>query len=261
MTPINTITSTAAPLPLPNIDTDQIIPKQFLKRIERTGYGDFLFYDHRYLFDAAGHPTPNPAFVRQLPRARRLGHQPIRLPRHHRPHLRRHLLLQRRQERPHPLPPHRSRNRNPHPAQHRQPRPPHHHLARSPNRHRRRRLPRHLRHRPLPQTLPPQRPRRHRTNPPPRRRPQRLRNQTQHRILAITKIPTRHLVFRRHPERSEGPRILLSSAKGATYTSLGRSPRYRHTKSQRAEGPRYKSLEQHGSDHAKHLNLGLRTQR
>ena len=35
-----------------NIDTDQIIPKQFLKRIERTGYGDFLFYDWR--FDAAG---------------------------------------------------------------------------------------------------------------------------------------------------------------------------------------------------------------
>ena len=36
----------------PNIDTDQIIPKQFLKRIERTGYGEFLFYDWR--FDANG---------------------------------------------------------------------------------------------------------------------------------------------------------------------------------------------------------------
>jgi 3-isopropylmalate/(R)-2-methylmalate dehydratase small subunit len=36
----------------PNIDTDQIIPKQFLKRIERTGYGEFLFYDWR--FDADG---------------------------------------------------------------------------------------------------------------------------------------------------------------------------------------------------------------
>jgi 3-isopropylmalate/(R)-2-methylmalate dehydratase small subunit len=48
MTPINTITSTAVPLALPNIDTDQIIPKQFLKRIERTGYGDFLFFDWRY---------------------------------------------------------------------------------------------------------------------------------------------------------------------------------------------------------------------
>ena len=40
MHPINKLTSTAAPLPLPNIDTDQIIPKQFLKRIERDGYGD-----------------------------------------------------------------------------------------------------------------------------------------------------------------------------------------------------------------------------
>jgi 3-isopropylmalate/(R)-2-methylmalate dehydratase small subunit len=67
MTPINTLTSTAAPLPLPNIDTDQIIPKQFLKRIERTGYGDFLFYDWRYNFDAAGHTTPNPDFVLNKP--------------------------------------------------------------------------------------------------------------------------------------------------------------------------------------------------
>lgn len=35
----------------PNIDTDQIIPKQFLKRIERTGYGEFLFYDWRFNAD------------------------------------------------------------------------------------------------------------------------------------------------------------------------------------------------------------------
>ena len=48
MEPINILTSKAVPLPLPNIDTDQIIPKQFLKRIERTGYGDFLFFDWRY---------------------------------------------------------------------------------------------------------------------------------------------------------------------------------------------------------------------
>jgi 3-isopropylmalate/(R)-2-methylmalate dehydratase small subunit len=38
-----------APLDRPNVDTDQIIPKQFLKRIERTGFGEFLFYDWRYL--------------------------------------------------------------------------------------------------------------------------------------------------------------------------------------------------------------------
>lgn len=37
----------------PNIDTDQIIPKQFLKRIERTGYGEFLFYDWRFHSDGS----------------------------------------------------------------------------------------------------------------------------------------------------------------------------------------------------------------
>lgn len=45
------------PLLQANIDTDQIIPKQFLKRTERTGYGAFLFYDWR--FGADGRPTPN----------------------------------------------------------------------------------------------------------------------------------------------------------------------------------------------------------
>ena len=37
-----------APLDRVNVDTDQIIPKQFLKRIERTGFGKFAFYDWRY---------------------------------------------------------------------------------------------------------------------------------------------------------------------------------------------------------------------
>ncbi len=46
-----------APLDRSNVDTDQIIPKQFLKRIERTGYGEFLFYDWRY--DAEGKPKPD----------------------------------------------------------------------------------------------------------------------------------------------------------------------------------------------------------
>ena len=45
MQPINVLTSIAAPLDISNIDTDQIIPKQFLKRVERTGFGEFLFYD------------------------------------------------------------------------------------------------------------------------------------------------------------------------------------------------------------------------
>ena len=72
MTPINTLTSTAAPLPLPNIDTDQIIPKQFLKRIERTGYGDFLFYDWRRIQEGPGISAedvgkPDPDFVLNNP--------------------------------------------------------------------------------------------------------------------------------------------------------------------------------------------------
>jgi len=47
MEPFRTLTSLAAPLDRANVDTDQIIPKQFLKRIEHTGYGDFLFFDWR----------------------------------------------------------------------------------------------------------------------------------------------------------------------------------------------------------------------
>ena len=66
MEPINVLTSTAVPLPLPNIDTDQIIPKQFLKRIERTGYGDFLFFDWRQTPE--GNPVPE--FVLNNPRYR-----------------------------------------------------------------------------------------------------------------------------------------------------------------------------------------------
>ena len=56
MEPFRTLTSLAAPLDRTNVDTDQIIPKQFLKRIERTGYGDFLFYDWRN--NAAGEADP-----------------------------------------------------------------------------------------------------------------------------------------------------------------------------------------------------------
>ncbi len=45
MKPFRVHRGLAAPLDRPNVDTDQIIPKQFLKRIERTGFGEFLFYD------------------------------------------------------------------------------------------------------------------------------------------------------------------------------------------------------------------------
>lgn len=41
------IDSTMLPIPMSNVDTDQIMPKQFLKRVERSGYGEFLFYDWR----------------------------------------------------------------------------------------------------------------------------------------------------------------------------------------------------------------------
>jgi len=47
MEKFRTLTSKVMPLDRVNVDTDQIIPKQFLKRIERTGYGDFLFFDWR----------------------------------------------------------------------------------------------------------------------------------------------------------------------------------------------------------------------
>lgn len=67
MIAINTITSTAVPLPLPNIDTDQIIPKQFLKRVERTGYGTFLFYDWRYDLDTPDHVEERKEFVLNKP--------------------------------------------------------------------------------------------------------------------------------------------------------------------------------------------------
>jgi 3-isopropylmalate/(R)-2-methylmalate dehydratase small subunit len=47
MQPFRTVTGVLAPLDRANVDTDQIIPKQFLKRIERSGFGPFLFYDWR----------------------------------------------------------------------------------------------------------------------------------------------------------------------------------------------------------------------
>lgn len=64
MEPFRTLTSLAAPLDRANVDTDQIIPKQFLKRIERTGYGDFLFFDWRQTPDG----KPVAEFVLNDPR-------------------------------------------------------------------------------------------------------------------------------------------------------------------------------------------------
>jgi 3-isopropylmalate/(R)-2-methylmalate dehydratase small subunit len=63
MEPFRVHSGIAAPLERANVDTDQIIPKQFLKRVERTGFGQFLFFDWRFLPDG----SPNPEFVLNQP--------------------------------------------------------------------------------------------------------------------------------------------------------------------------------------------------
>ncbi len=65
MEPFVRHTGTAVALNRVNVDTDQIIPKQFLKRIERTGFGEFLFFDWRYREDG----SPNPDFELNAPAA------------------------------------------------------------------------------------------------------------------------------------------------------------------------------------------------
>jgi 3-isopropylmalate/(R)-2-methylmalate dehydratase small subunit len=63
MQPFKTHTGLVVPLDRANVDTDQIIPKQFLKRIERTGFGKFLFFDWRFRDDG----TENPGFELNRP--------------------------------------------------------------------------------------------------------------------------------------------------------------------------------------------------
>jgi 3-isopropylmalate/(R)-2-methylmalate dehydratase small subunit len=63
MNPVTVISGTAAPLDRANVDTDQIMPKQFLKRVERTGYGEFVFWDWRRLPDG----SPDPEFPLNRP--------------------------------------------------------------------------------------------------------------------------------------------------------------------------------------------------
>ena len=98
-----------------NVDTDQIIPKQFLKRIERTGFGEFLFWDWARNDDGSVNPdfelnepeakgasvllARQQLRLRLEPRARPLGAGGLRLPRDRRAELRRHLLQQLLQER------------------------------------------------------------------------------------------------------------------------------------------------------------------
>ena len=207
MIAINILTSTAVPLPLPNIDTDQIIPKQFLKRIERTGYGDFLFYDWRYILDTPDHVEERKDFVLNKPEYK--GAQILIAEKNFgcgssREHAawalnqygflaviaptfadiffsnagKNGIILARLTEE--------------------EVRTLIARCTKTPNTSITinleaqtvtddRRLQRPLRHRPLPQILPPERPRRHRPNPPPRSRTRQLRNATRQRILVRTK--------------------------------------------------------------------------
>jgi 3-isopropylmalate/(R)-2-methylmalate dehydratase small subunit len=57
MNPFKNHTGLVVPLDRLNVDTDQIIPKQFLKRVERTGFGEFLFYDWRFRSDGQLDPS------------------------------------------------------------------------------------------------------------------------------------------------------------------------------------------------------------
>jgi 3-isopropylmalate/(R)-2-methylmalate dehydratase small subunit len=66
MQPFTKHTGIVAAMDRANVDTDQIIPKQFLKRIERTGFGEFLFFDWRYHDDG----SENPAFELNQPAVR-----------------------------------------------------------------------------------------------------------------------------------------------------------------------------------------------
>ena len=65
MQPFGAHTGVVAAIDRANVDTDQIIPKQFLKRIERTGFGQYLFFDWRFLADGG----PNPEFELNRPEA------------------------------------------------------------------------------------------------------------------------------------------------------------------------------------------------
>ncbi|MEY8751736.1 3-isopropylmalate dehydratase small subunit [Alkalicoccobacillus gibsonii] len=65
MEPLTIHTGQTAALNRVNVDTDQIIPKQFLKRVERTGFGQFLFFDWRFLSDG----SDNPEFALNKPEA------------------------------------------------------------------------------------------------------------------------------------------------------------------------------------------------
>ena len=63
MEPFDNLNGVVLPMNRVNVDTDQVIPKQFLKRVERTGFGEFLFHNWRYNDDG----TPNADFILNKP--------------------------------------------------------------------------------------------------------------------------------------------------------------------------------------------------
>ena len=104
MEAITTISGAVSVLDRDDVDTDQIIPKQFLKRVERTGFGEFLFFD--WAKEAGWDLPANPILVdgpqlrlRLLARARALGARGLRLRGDRRAELRRHLLRQLHEDR------------------------------------------------------------------------------------------------------------------------------------------------------------------
>ena len=126
MQPFRKHTGLVAPLDRVNVDTDQIIPKQFLKRIERTGFGQFLFNDWRFsgqgdkIIDFILHEpryqgatilVAGKNFGCGSSRARRLGPRRFRVPRRHCLLIRRHLRKQQPEERPPDRAPHRRKGR------------------------------------------------------------------------------------------------------------------------------------------------------
>ena len=99
MEPVKVISGAVSVLDRADVDTDQIIPKQFLKRVERTGFGEFLFYD--WAKEPGWDLPPNPILAtgpnfgsRLEPRARAVGARGLRLQSRRRAVVRGHLLLQ-----------------------------------------------------------------------------------------------------------------------------------------------------------------------
>jgi 3-isopropylmalate/(R)-2-methylmalate dehydratase small subunit len=97
MEPVKVISGKVSVLDRADVDTDQIIPKQFLKRVERTGFGEFLFYDWKQ--EDGWDLPPNPILatgpelrLRLEPRARPVGARGLRLQGRRRRLVRGHLL-------------------------------------------------------------------------------------------------------------------------------------------------------------------------